>query len=182
MVYQCKNVGCMKIVRDLAKTDQRVIGSITGRLAEPDAAAALARPSVDTSALRDPIDTLRKQITATTRVQRRADHRQRMNARIDRINEKLAPLQDKLLGAHMSRDVKDLAENPTPPIGSPHCRWTGGAQSSTHWPPSPSTGRQRRVDVSTRRRSPSTGSDRHPTLSRIVIYLRTESPLTRPTI
>ena len=35
-----------------------------------------------------------------------------MNARIDRINAKLAPLEEKLLRRHMSRDVKDLAGKP----------------------------------------------------------------------
>ena len=38
VVYQCKRLGCMKIVRDLAKTDKLVIGIITERLAEPEAA------------------------------------------------------------------------------------------------------------------------------------------------
>ena len=33
-------------------------------------------------------------------------------ARIERITEKLSPLEDKLLGSHMSRDVKDLAGKP----------------------------------------------------------------------
>ena len=113
VVYQCKRLGCMKIVRDLEKTDKRVIDSITRRLAKPDAAVTLAKPTVDTAALRDKIDVLRAQIAE-------AEHdyddgqitAARMNARIDRVNEKLRPLEDKLLGAHMSRDVKDLAGKP----------------------------------------------------------------------
>jgi hypothetical protein len=103
----------MKIVRDLVKTDKRVIDSITRRLAKPDAAVTLAKPTVDTKALTKQIDVLRAQIAE-------AEHdyddgqitAQRMNARIDRVNEKLAPLQDKLLSVHMSRDVKDLAGKP----------------------------------------------------------------------
>ena len=33
-------------------------------------------------------------------------------ALLERITEKLSPLEDKLLGSHMSRDVKDLAGKP----------------------------------------------------------------------
>ena len=39
LAYQCKNIGCMKIVRDLTRTDELVIGIITERLADPEAAA-----------------------------------------------------------------------------------------------------------------------------------------------
>jgi DNA invertase Pin-like site-specific DNA recombinase len=113
VVYQCKRLGCMKIVRDLDKTDKRVIDSITRRLAKPDAAVTLAKPNVNTAALRDMINTLRAHIAEAE-----ADYDDgqitaaRMNARIDRVNAKLGPLEDKLLGAHMSRDVKDLAGKP----------------------------------------------------------------------
>jgi hypothetical protein len=113
LVYQCKNIGCMKIVRDLDKTDKRVIDSITRRLAKPDAARALAKPTIDTKALGEKIDTLRKLITATREeyAEGLINARDR-NDRIERITAKLAPLEDKLLGAHMSRDVKDLAGKP----------------------------------------------------------------------
>jgi DNA invertase Pin-like site-specific DNA recombinase len=110
-VYQCKH--CLKIVRDLEKTDERVIQSVTKRLAQPDAAATLAKPAVDTAGLRGQIDLLRAQIA-------QAEHdyddglitAQRMNARIERTNAKLAPLHDKLIGVHMSRDVRELAGKP----------------------------------------------------------------------
>ena len=113
VAYQCKNMGCMKIVRDLAKTDELVIGIITERLADPEAARKLAKPTVDTKKLHDQIDTLRKLITATREeyTEGLIDARDR-NARIERITEKLSPLEDKLLGSHMSRDVKDLAGKP----------------------------------------------------------------------
>ena len=109
-VYQCKRLGCMKIVRDLGLTDERVIDSITQRLAQPDAAVTLARPTVDGKALRAQIEALRAQI-------KDAEHEydegiidgRRLAGRLERVNEKLAPLQDKMLGSHMSRDVKDLA-------------------------------------------------------------------------
>jgi DNA invertase Pin-like site-specific DNA recombinase len=112
-VYQCKRVGCMKIVRDLDKTDQRVIDTITRRLAKPDAAVTLAKPTVDTAALRDAITELEGQITAAN-----AEYDdgiidgRRLQGRVDRVNEKLAPLKDKLLGVHMSRDIKELAGKP----------------------------------------------------------------------
>ena len=106
-------MGCMKIVRDLTRTDELVVGIITERLADPEAARKLAKPTVDTKALHDQIDTLRKLITATREEYNEGliDARDR-NARIDRITEKLSPLEDKLLGSHMSRDVKDLAGKP----------------------------------------------------------------------
>jgi site-specific DNA recombinase len=113
VVYQCKNMGCMKIVRDLGKTDQVVVDIVTRRLAKPDAVKALAKPTVDTKALRDEINVLERQI-------REAEHDydeglidgRRYKAKIDRVTEKLAPLKDKMLGVHMSRDVKDLAGRP----------------------------------------------------------------------
>ena len=113
IAYQCKNMGCMKIVRDLTRTDELVIGVITERLADPEAARKLAKPTVDTKALHEKIDTLRKLITATRDEYNEGliDARDR-NTRIDRITEKLSPLEDKLLGSHMSRDVKDLAGKP----------------------------------------------------------------------
>jgi site-specific DNA recombinase len=113
VVYQCKNVGCMKIVRDLTRTDELVIGIVTERLADPEAARKLGKPTVDTKALHERIDTLRKLITATREeyTDGLIDARDR-NARIERIAEKLSPLEDKLLGSHMSRDVKDLAGRP----------------------------------------------------------------------
>jgi site-specific DNA recombinase len=113
VVYQCKQPNCMKIVRDLTKTDELVIGIITERLADPEAARNLGKPTVDTKALHDQIDTLRKLITATREEYNEGliNARDR-NARIERITEKLSPLEDKLLGSHMSRDVKDLAGKP----------------------------------------------------------------------
>jgi site-specific DNA recombinase len=113
VIYQCKNVGCMKIVRDLTKTDELVIGIITERLTDPEAACKLAKPTVDTKKLHNQIDTLRKLITATRDEYNEGliDARDR-NARIERTLAKLSPLEDKLLGSHMSRDVKDLAGRP----------------------------------------------------------------------
>ena len=113
VVYQCKNMGCMKIVRDLTRTDELVVGIITERLADPAAARKLSKPTVDTKKLHEQIDTLRKLITATRDEYNEGliDARDR-NARIERTLAKLSPLEDKLLGSHMSRDVKDLAGKP----------------------------------------------------------------------
>ena len=113
LAYRCKNIGCMKIVRDLARTDELVVGIVTERLSNPEAARKLAKPTVDTKALHDKIDTLRKLITTTREEYDEGliNARDR-NSRIERITEKLSPLEDKLLGSHMSRDVKDLAGKP----------------------------------------------------------------------
>jgi hypothetical protein len=113
IAYQCKNMGCMRIVRDLTRTDELLIGIITERLADPKAARKLAKPTVNAKKLHDQIDTFRKLITATREEYNDGliNARDR-NARIERITEKLSPLEDKLLGSHMSRDVKDLAGKP----------------------------------------------------------------------
>ena len=110
VVYQCKRLGCMKIVRDLEQTDKLVVDMITRRLAKPDAAVALAKPTVDTAALRDKINTLRAQIAEAEREYDEGiiDGR-RLNGRIERVNEKLAPLEEKLLGANTSRVLDGLA-------------------------------------------------------------------------
>ena len=160
-VYQCKRLGCMKIVRDLVQTDKRVVVSVTGRLAAPDATATLVKPTVNTTALPDQIDMLRAQITEAE-----ADYDDgeitaaRMNARIDRVNAKLAPLEDKLLGAHMSRDVKDLAGKRDAAqrfAKLPLDRRRGVIDTLATGPFT----RSARVAGSIRRRSPSTGSE-HP--------------------
>ncbi len=113
LAYQCKNMGCMKIVRNLARTDELVVAVITERLADPEAARKLSKPTVDTKALHDQIDTQRKLITTTREEYDEGliNARDR-NTRIERILERLGPLEDKLLGSHMSRDVKDLAGKP----------------------------------------------------------------------
>ena len=41
-IYACRRSGCMRVARDLAKTDEYVVGRITHRLAQPDAASVLA--------------------------------------------------------------------------------------------------------------------------------------------
>ncbi|VBA47896.1 recombinase family protein [Mycobacterium attenuatum] len=112
-VYSCKRIGCMKIVRGVELTDKRVVDAITKRLAEPDAAVTLARPTVDAKALRDQIELLRGQIREAE-----ADYDDgqitaaRMNARIERVEAKLKPLQNKLLASRMSADVMSLAGRP----------------------------------------------------------------------
>src|SRR4029077_15401132 len=65
LAYQCKNMGCMKMVRDLIQTDELVIGIITERLVDPKASRKPAKPTVNTKKLHHQIDTLRKAITAT---------------------------------------------------------------------------------------------------------------------
>ncbi|MGV0781471.1 recombinase family protein [Mycolicibacterium sp. XJ775] len=109
-VYQCKNAGCMKMVRDLARTDELVIGVLTERLAQPDAAATLSKSTVDTAGIKTQITTLRAQIKAAeAEYDEGLIDGRRLKGRVEHVTAKLAPLEDQLLGVHMSRDVKDLA-------------------------------------------------------------------------
>lgn len=111
-VYQCKRQGCMKIVRDLALTDELVVGAVTERLATTDA-EKLTKPSVDTAGLREKITVLRAQIAEA---EREYDdglvNARRLAGRIERVTEKLAPLEAKLLGENTSRVLDGLAGNP----------------------------------------------------------------------
>lgn len=112
-VYQCKNSGCMKIVRDLALTDEVVIGAVTERLAQPDAAVALGKSTIDTAEVKKQITSLRAQIKAAeTEYDEGLIDGRRLKGRIERVTDKLTPLEDQLLGAHMSADIKKLAGSP----------------------------------------------------------------------
>jgi DNA invertase Pin-like site-specific DNA recombinase len=109
-VYQCKNHACGKILRDMVSVDSVVVDVITTVLARPDAVAALSAQTVDTKAIRDQINLLQTQIAAANAEYDEGiiDGR-RLQGRLERVNEKLGPLQDKLLDVHMSTDVKALA-------------------------------------------------------------------------
>ncbi|MGZ4763919.1 MAG: hypothetical protein ACXV7I_15905 [Ilumatobacteraceae bacterium] len=90
-----------------------VVDVITRRLAKPDAAVALAKPTVDTAVLRDQVNVLRAQIAEAERdYDEGLIDARRMNGRIERVNEKLAPIEEKLLGANTSRVLDGLAGKP----------------------------------------------------------------------
>lgn len=115
-VYACKRQGCMGIVRDLEQTDALVVDVITRRLSRPDAAAALARPSVDTEALRDQINALRAQIAAAeAEYDEGLIDGRRLKGRIERVSEKLQPLENRLLGSNTARVLDGLAGAPDAP-------------------------------------------------------------------
>jgi DNA invertase Pin-like site-specific DNA recombinase len=108
--YYCARQGCMKVSRGLDATDQFVIDTVTSRLAQRNAALTVARPDVNLAALRNRITELQGQIDAANNEYDNGDiDARRLNARIDRVNEKLKPLQDKYYGGRMPDDVKDLA-------------------------------------------------------------------------
>ncbi len=113
MVYQCKNVGCMRVVRDLVKTDAVVIDIITSMLARPDSAAVFARASVDTKALTAKADEYRALIAAAEREYDDGiiDGR-RLQGRIDSIQPKLDAIDAQLLGANTSRKLDGLIGQP----------------------------------------------------------------------
>jgi DNA invertase Pin-like site-specific DNA recombinase len=109
-VYICKARGCQRILRDLASVDSVVVDTITTVLARPDWASVLTKPAVSAEAIRDQINELQRQIAATEHDYVNNDISAKlMNAKIGQINAKLQPLQDKLLGLHVSSDVKTLA-------------------------------------------------------------------------
>ena len=110
-VYQCKHMGCMKLVRGVAETDRLVIDVITRKLAETP--EIFAKPTVDVAALRAQADALHKLITkAEDEYDEGIIGGRDLKRRRDKANEKLAVINDKLLGTHMSRDAKDLAGKP----------------------------------------------------------------------
>jgi site-specific DNA recombinase len=112
-VYQCKNMGCMRVVRDLVKTDALVVDIVTRRLARPDAAKVFAKPTVDTKALNAQANEYRALIKAAeTDYDNGEITAQRMNARIDTIQPKLDAIEAKLLGANTSRKLDGLIGNP----------------------------------------------------------------------
>ena len=113
VVYQCKNIGLHEDRARPDQTDELVVGVITERLADPEAARKLAKPTVDTKALHDQIDTLRKLITATReRIRRRPDRRPRPQRPHRPDHREAVPAGGQAAGRHMCRDVKDLAGKP----------------------------------------------------------------------
>lgn len=113
MVYQCKNTGCMRVVRDLVKTDKLVIDVVTAKLARPDAAEVFAKPTVDTAALAKQADEYRALISAANREYDEGvvDGR-RLKGRLDTLQPKLDAVEAKLLGANTSRKLDGLLGNP----------------------------------------------------------------------
>jgi DNA invertase Pin-like site-specific DNA recombinase len=112
-VYCCKNTGCMKVVRDLAKTDALVVDIITAMLASPDAAAVFATKTVDTVALSAQAQNLRALITAAETDYDNGDiDAKRMRARIAALTPKLDHVERQLLGANQSRRLDGLTGNP----------------------------------------------------------------------
>ena len=119
----------MKIVRDLARTDELVIGIITERLADPEAARKLAKPTVDTKALHDQIDTLRKLITATREEYERGADQCAGPQRPHRADHREAvPAGGQAAGQpHVPRRERPRREARRPLSGSRRCRWTASA-------------------------------------------------------
>jgi DNA invertase Pin-like site-specific DNA recombinase len=113
IVYQCKNTGCMKIVRDLVRTDELVVDIVTRRLGRPDAAKVFAKPTVDTKALNAEASTYRALIAAANAEYDEGiiDGR-RLQGRIDKLQPKLDAVEAKLLGANTSRKLDGLLGNP----------------------------------------------------------------------
>ncbi len=113
VTYQCKNMGCMRIVRNLADVDRVVIKAVTGRLARPDAAKIFEKPAVDAKPLRKRAGELRALIKAAENDYDTGEiTAQRMNARIDKLQPELAAIESKLVGANTSRKLNGLLGNP----------------------------------------------------------------------
>jgi len=105
--YVCKS--CFGVTRQLALTDAVVIDAVTSRLAMPDAAQALAAPTVDVAALRDRASALRDLIKAAEREydEGLVDAR-RLNARLDTVGKKLAAVDAEMVGANTANTLGDL--------------------------------------------------------------------------
>jgi DNA invertase Pin-like site-specific DNA recombinase len=112
-VYQCKTMGCMKIVRSQPNVDRVVIKAVTGRLARPDAAKIFERPAVDTRALRkraSELDTLIK--AAQADYDNGLVDATRMNSRIAKLQPEFDAITAQLVGANTSRKLEGLLGNP----------------------------------------------------------------------
>jgi len=113
VVYQCKNTGCMKVVRDLNNTDAVVIDAVTTLLARPDAAAVFARPTIDTKALSTKAEEYRTLIAAAERdYDEGVIDGKRLNGRLAALQPKLDAIESKLLGANTSRKLDGLIGQP----------------------------------------------------------------------
>ncbi len=105
--YICK--GCFGVSRNMASVDQLVTDVIAARLARPDAAVVLAKPTPDTSALTDEANRLRARIASAEQ-----DYNddlitaRQMNAKIEQANARLAEIDAKLLDANASRALDGL--------------------------------------------------------------------------
>lgn len=108
-VYTCKNAGCMKIVRDLSRTDAHVIRVVTERLARPDAVKLFAKPTVDTKALSKRANEIRGLIKAA---ENEYDDGLISGLDLKRRRDKLQPQLDaidaKMIGANTSRKLDGL--------------------------------------------------------------------------
>lgn len=113
-VYVCKH--CFGVTRDMAGVDRLVVGLVVERLSRPDAADLLVtRDRAEVAELRQKAAALRSQIAEAERDydEGQIDAR-RMNARIDRVTAKLAPIDAQLHDTHRARvfdgviDVRDV--------------------------------------------------------------------------
>lgn len=109
--YICK--AGSHVSRNMASVDQLVIDVIAARLARPDAAVVLAKPTADTSALTDEANRLRARIASAEQ-----DYNddlitaRQMNAKIEQGNTRLAEIDAKLLDANASRALDGLVGKP----------------------------------------------------------------------
>ena len=105
--YICK--GCYGVSRSMAPVDTFVVNTIAARLARPDAAVVLAKPTADTSALTEESSRLRRRIASAEQ-----DYNddlitaRQMNAKIEQANARLAQIDAKLLSATASRALDGL--------------------------------------------------------------------------
>jgi len=116
VVYQCKRDGCMRVVRDLVKVDALVTRLVCERLAMPDAAAALAKPTVDTALDRDRVATLRARLDSLANDFAEGDlTSSQLRTATAKIKAKLAEAESKLLDANTSRVLDGLVGEPDAP-------------------------------------------------------------------
>jgi site-specific DNA recombinase len=113
VVYQCKNVGCMKVVRDLARTDAHVVRVITERLARADAAKLFAKPTEDTKELSKRASEIRGLIKAAENEYDDGiiDGRD-LKRRRDKLQPQLDAVGARLVGSNTGRKLDGLLGQP----------------------------------------------------------------------
>jgi site-specific DNA recombinase len=108
-VYQCKNFGCMKVVRDLTRTDELVVGVVTKRLARRDAAELFARQGVDTKALSADVNKYRELIRAAELEYDEGEIRGAdLKRRRENLQTKIDAIEAQLVGARSKSRLQGL--------------------------------------------------------------------------
>lgn len=108
-VYQCKEMGCGKVTRDIGRTDAWVVAALAERLARPDAAELFARQGPDTKALAAEANMLRARIADTeAALAEGLIYARDLKAQRDRLQPRIDAIEAQLAGARRSSKLAGL--------------------------------------------------------------------------